>query len=162
MAVERYDRFNSALVTWLRTSADLVSLTGHTNSDRRIAGMYGDDSAKTPFCGVHIVEIDPTFILDLDKVIYDTLILCQLRSASGLDVFRMVAAIEDLAAFNSSEVEASFTGTNLRTQHIKFFGNALAGSGQDVDAPIPEVIGQPGQGVRETKVFLRILWREDS
>lgn len=152
----RYMLFSKALVTWLRTSADLVTFTGYVaNSNLSITMATREDDLKTPSCNVFHVSSIP-FFTGVDKAINDSLIRCVLRHSDEPTLLNMVGAIEDLAEQDktaNSRADASFTESGIATISIRYMGT----EGSD---NMGSSIERVSKGVIEARVLLRILWRE--
>jgi len=146
---ERYKRFRKGVVDWLQSSADLVTLTGHTSSDLRIYGMSGEDALKNRMCGVSINSVLPLHET-VDKGHYDSMLELVLRHTNEGSLYDMAGTVEDLAAQDANDQEdATFDGTNLRAVHIRYLGIGAYGAATE-----------PTVGVFELHVMLRIIWIE--
>ena len=62
---DTYKRFQLALISWLRTSTDLATLTGHTSSNIRIFKRVGDEQIPRP-CLAATIEHLGKIVLDVD------------------------------------------------------------------------------------------------
>ncbi len=155
MAVEKYTRFKRAVVDWLITSTDLVTLTGHTANAPRIFGVTGEDKNRSPQCGVRVQTLMP-LMMDIDNGLYDSMISCLLRHSDSAKLLNMMGEIEELASQDSATYQdASFTdsGDTLATNHIRFLGPTR-------DAPVGSAVGDGMQGEFQLVVQVKIIWAE--
>lgn len=156
MAVDgRYKYIRKAIADWLATSADLVSLTGHTAGAPRIHAMvYGDESpVQYPSC-VFLIDEVHQLLPDCSKGPYEMMVSVECRATDESVLYDIAAAVEDLAAQDvsgDSVVEASFTGTNVKTESIIFLGST--------DLPFGEATADGQQGGLVLRLGLRIIWR---
>lgn len=123
MGLERtlLKRFTKALIAWVQSNSDLVSLTGHTSGDPRIYVKRGNEALQRPSLIVDIATTE-AFLGDVDGL-YITEIQMIAYADSRVEALDIAGAVLAMCKQNSTTlVDASFNSDNIRTQSIKALG----------------------------------------
>ena len=151
---DTYKRFQLALISWLRTSTDLATLTGHTSSNIRIFKRVGDEQIPRP-CLAATIEHLGKIVLDVDGL-YETQVVCKGHAAGDngdLLSLQLVGAVEKLATQNTStQQDASFASNNITTIGIRSIGVSVHGE-QNTERDSASYMSE---------VVLIIRWRDDT
>src|SRR5687768_14617774 len=102
------------IVTVLRTdtgAGSLVTLTGHTNSDRRITRHYPDLKSKSPRLLINIPESEP--LNSNVTVIQKALVEFQALANDDALVIQILDRLETLFDFTDNTSFYDFTGGNI-------------------------------------------------
>ena len=111
----KYKNFRKALLTWLRSSTDLVSLTGHTTGVPKIVATVAADPALVPSLQVVIVHNGQVF-LEVDNGVHSTSIFCSAFATTELAAMDIIEAVEELA---NQSLSPRLTDKAFATDHVK-------------------------------------------
>lgn len=129
MAYTNFNRFYGAFVTWLTESTALVSLLGHTASDRRI---FIADKAVDAVVNALVLFPRDTIQWHPDVGgIYETTILCAAYAQSRVDAVNIIGALTEYCAIDkTTNQDKAFTKNNIVVEGIKM--GVVKGYGEEL------------------------------
>ena len=145
---EKYKYIRGAFLTWLRTSADIKTLTNfNISSNISVLARTGDEVVTRPFLDVAIVPAPPP-IEDVDTW-YETRFLCTAYDDDPLVTSDIIGAVENLAK-QSGMIDAAFSDA-----YVKSLGIRSAGL-----RSLMEATGDPTGAIYRSAVDIDVRWRE--
>lgn len=123
MAIERtlLKRFTKALTTWFEADSTMVTLTGHTSSDRRIYVKRGNEPLNRPSLILDVVEtnqlmpeVDGMYLTEVQAVAY---------ADSRVEALDIAGEVLAYTKQNSATLrDAAFSTDSIRTKSIRALG----------------------------------------
>lgn len=152
MAANKFMYARAALVAYLRASASLVSLTGHTAADPRIAGGTTDDTLPQNCLMIFSRPARPLIDVELDDGPWNTSFHVYIQHTSEETVYQILGTLQEYVARNTTTLaDASYSGhANVQLESIRWSADL---------SNAPEV-QKNAAGLFWTDAFLVARWRE--